>query len=79
MKEYGLKSFEYGQIQYRKLNLKSLELKKQWTKRNADNIGYLVQEYIKQNYQYITIFTDRSKDSRNDCVGVCMPEFGVTM
>ncbi len=64
------------------VDLKLIELKKEWTERNADNIVYLVREYVKQNYyQCIPIFTDGSKDSGNDRVGVgvYIPEFDVTI
>ncbi len=64
------------------VDLKLIELKKEWTERNADNIVYLVQEYVKQNYyQCIPIFTDGSKNSGNDRVGVgvYIPEFDVTI
>lgn len=38
-------------------------------KRNVDEIGYLFQDYVKRNYNYIPVFNDGSKDPGNEHVG----------
>ncbi len=48
--------------------------------RNDDNNGYLFHNYVKMNYHnYMTIFTDRSKNPGSEDVvaGVYIPEFNV--
>lgn len=89
--EYGLNSIEYGPttvwgnvppwiFPVPNVNLKLLEMKKEWSESKVNNIGYLVQDYVKRNYyNYMLIFTDGSKDPGTEHVGsgVYIPEFDV--
>ncbi len=89
--EYGLNRVEYGPntvwgnvppwiLPVPKVNFHLIEQKRVWAERNEDNIGYLVNNYVKINYyNYMTIFTDRSKNPGSEHVGagVYIPEFNV--
>lgn len=53
------------------VDLQLTEQKREWTENNVDNIGYLVQDYVKRKcFHYLSIFTDETKDpgvySRNN-------------
>ncbi len=53
-----------------KVNFHLIEQKRVWAEMNEDNIGYLVNNYVKMNYyNYMPIFTDGSKNSRSEHVG----------
>ncbi len=63
-----------------KVNFHLIEQKRVWAERNEDNIGYLFNNYVKMNYyNYMTIFTDGSKNPGSEHVGagVYIPEFNV--
>lgn len=48
----------------------TMEQKREWIKRNADNIGYLVKDYFESNYyNFIPIFTDGSREPEVGHVG----------
>ncbi|MGL5578178.1 MAG: ribonuclease H family protein, partial [Fusobacteriaceae bacterium] len=90
--EYGLNMLEYGPntvwgnvppwiMPVPVVDLQLTEQKREWIENNVDNIGYLVQEYVKRKYfHYLSIFTDGSKDPGSDHVGVgvYIPEFDIT-
>lgn len=60
----------------------NVEQKREWIERDVDNIGYLVQDYVKRNYyNYMPIFTDGSKGPGSGHVGtgVYIPEFDVVI
>lgn len=71
---YGLNSLDYGPntvwgnvppwiCPVPNVDLQLVEEKREWTKMNMDNIGHLVQQYLKKNYfNVIPIYTDGSKD-----------------
>lgn len=91
--EYGLNNIEYGPntvwgnvplwiFPVPNVDLKLLEKKKEWSESNVDNIGYLVQDYVKNNYyNYMLLFTDGSKDPGTEHVGsgAYKPEFDVVI